>query len=354
MELNNTFNIRGIFVWMIFFRHCTSYYNRNNGKTSIIIDVSLQQNIVSLFLFYSGYGIYKSFEQKGIEYIKTLPIKSLIIFIKSQLILLIFLINNKILGDKISLKHYLYAVIFKKSIGNSYWFVFTIITLYIHSFISFILIRNKKFNFIGIIFITIICYYHAKYVYKYYHPNEIISVDNIICFVIGFYYSFLNPYIDKIIMFNDIIYFISTSTFAYFYYIFYKHPNRANVYYISLKNLFFTLLTVVLTMKIKFNNDFLKFLNSHSYSIYLIQRIPMIFIAKKGIFRDNLFIGFFFEFSVVVTMACIFDKFTKFIDTFIYKCFCIGINSKKNYSSIKTFKKMKTSNQTHSKYLFFK
>ena len=205
MELNNTYNIRGIFVWMIFFRHCTSYYNRNNGKTSIIIDVSLQQNIVSLFLFYSGYGIYKSFEQKGIGYIKTLPIKSLIIFIKSQLILLIFLINNKILGNKISLKHYLYAVIFKKSIGNSYWFAFAIITLYIHSFISFILIRNKKFNFLGIIFITIICYYHAKYVYKYYHPNEMISVDTIICFVIGFYYSFLNPYIDKIIMFNDII-----------------------------------------------------------------------------------------------------------------------------------------------------
>ena len=155
-------------------------------------------------------------------------------------------------------------------------------------------------------------------------------------------------------MFNDIIYFISTSTLAYFYYIFYKHPKRTNFYYISLKNLFFTLLTVVLTMKIKFNNDFLKFLNSHSYSIYLIQRIPMIFIAKKGIFRDNLFIGFFFEFSVVVTMACIFDKFTKSIDTFIYKCFCIGINSKKNYNSVKTFKKMKTSNQTHSKYLFFK
>ena len=39
---------------------------------------------------------------------------------------------------------------------------------------------------------------HIHFVYKYYHPNEIISVDTIICFVLGFYYSFFKAYIDKI------------------------------------------------------------------------------------------------------------------------------------------------------------
>ena len=67
MELNNTFNIRGIFVWMIFFRHCTSYYNRNNGKTSIIIDVSLQQNIVSLFFFILVMGYINLLNKKELD-----------------------------------------------------------------------------------------------------------------------------------------------------------------------------------------------------------------------------------------------------------------------------------------------
>ena len=97
-DLENTNNVKGIFVWMIFFRHSTSYYYRDPNKISIIIDTPFEQNIVSLFLFYSGYGIYKSFLRKGHKYIKTLPIKSAILFKKTQLILLLFLLNNKILG----------------------------------------------------------------------------------------------------------------------------------------------------------------------------------------------------------------------------------------------------------------
>ena len=173
---------------MIFFRHSTSYYYRDPNKISIIIDTPFEQNIVSLFLFYSGYGIYKSFLSKGRKYIKTLPIKSAILFKKTQLILLLFLLNNKILGKIIYLKQYLYTAILKISIENSYWFAFTIIIIYIKSFLAFILIKNKKYNFLGIILLTIICCFHIVFVYKYYHPNEIISVDTIICFITGFYY----------------------------------------------------------------------------------------------------------------------------------------------------------------------
>ena len=127
MDLENTNNVKGIFVWMIFFRHSYDYYYKDPRKISNIIDISLEQNIVSLFLFYSGYGIYKSFSNKGKKYIKTLPIKSTILFIKTQIILFLFLLNNKFLHKKISFKEYFYAVILKKSIGNSYWFSFTII-----------------------------------------------------------------------------------------------------------------------------------------------------------------------------------------------------------------------------------
>lgn len=80
MDLEDTNNVKGIFVWMIFFRHSYDYYYKNPIKIS---NASLEQNIVSLFLFYSGYDIYKSFSKKGKKYIKTLPIKSTILFIKT-------------------------------------------------------------------------------------------------------------------------------------------------------------------------------------------------------------------------------------------------------------------------------
>ncbi len=167
-----------MFVWMIFFRHFTEYINKRQkiNKISILIDRSLEQNIVSLFLFYSGYGIYESYKLKGNKYIKSLPLKSLILFIKSQIVLLLFLLNNNILGIKTSLKDILLSIIFKKGIGNSYWFNFTIILLYNYSFFSFIFVK-KKFNFLSIIFINIICYFHIKFVFNYYHRNIIISIN---------------------------------------------------------------------------------------------------------------------------------------------------------------------------------
>ena len=319
MDLDNTKAIKGLFVWMIFFRHFSQYlklYSIKNKK-SILIDNSFKQNIVSLFLFYSGYGLFESFKKKGNKYIKTLPIKSLILLIKFEIILFIFLCNNILLGIKTTLINYLQAVILRKSIGNSYWFSFAIITLYIHSFFSFVLIKKEKFYFLGILLITIISFLHIHFVYKYYHPKEIISVDTIICFILGFYYSFFRSYIDKIIMNKDIIYFGIISILILNYYKIYI-LNTQNIYYISLKNGVLTLIEVLITMKVRFKNNFLFLLNDHSYSIYLLQRVIMIYIYKKGYFKNHIFISFCFQFIMVIFLALLFDKYTTFIDK-IYK-----------------------------------
>lgn len=313
LDLDNIKSVKGIFVWMIFFRHYTGYYKRNKKEICIIIDKSFSQNIVSLFLFYSGYGINESFKIKGNKYIKTLPIKSGILFIKSQIILLIYLCNNLFLGIKTSLKTYLKAIIFKKGIGNSYWFAFTIISLYIYSFISFIFIKNQKYNLFGIFLISIICYLHGIFVYNFYHKKQIISVDTIICFVFGFYYSFFRTHLEKIIMKNDITYLGALLIFILIYYYYYIYQNK-NIYYISLKNGLFTLISILITMKIKFKNEFLNLLNSHSYSIYLLQRVVMIHIRKKILFNDHEFIRFVVEFLLVIFISIIFDKNSIFID----------------------------------------
>lgn len=331
IDLNSTKPVKGIFVWMIFFRHCIGYFNKSNfqNKISFIINRAFRQNIVSLFLFYSGYGIYESFKKKGNPYIKTLPIKSLIIFIKFQISLFFFLCNNLILGNKIDFKKYLKSIIFKRGIGNSYWFAFTIIILYIYSFFSFIIIKKKKYYFLGIIFLSIISYNHFLFVYKYYHIKQKFSVDTIICFVLGFYYSFFKSYLERIIMKNDITYF---GTLLNIILIFYKYYTKnKDIYNLSLTNCLFTLITILITMKIKFQNEFLNFLSSHSYSIYLLQRIVMIYIYKKGYFKENEFFKFFIEFIIVIFISIIFDKYTIVIDNILKP---ININYKPLKQSI--------------------
>ena len=78
MDLDNTNSIKGIFVWIILFAHKKDY---GLNKTLILSKVThfLGQNIVVMFLFYSGFGISESLKNKGIIYSKTLLFKAIIL-----------------------------------------------------------------------------------------------------------------------------------------------------------------------------------------------------------------------------------------------------------------------------------
>lgn len=338
MKLDNTSSIKGIFVWLIIFCHKIKYGINKNYLFKKIVR-NLGQKVVSMFLFYSGFGIYESIKTKGSIYVKTLPYKAVIIFLKSQIIILMFLGTNIfIFKKKISLKIYFLSVIFKSSLGNSNWFAFTIIILYFYSYLSFRFIKNKIF--IGIIIITFFCYLHTRLVYNYYYPKAIYSVDTVFCFVIGFYYSLIKKYLDKIITKNDIYYFGFTSCIIFIYSKIFIIDKVINI---SIKNVLFALLVVLISIKVQFNNVFLKFLNSHSYSIYLLQRLVMWIVYRKRIFKNNNFIQISFEFTSIFFIASLFDKYTILIDLFFKRNKTTLKNDKYifvkniNIQSVKTF-----------------
>lgn len=311
MDLKNTSSIKGIFVWLIIFHHKKEYGMKKNYIFDKIT-AYFGQKLVSMFLFYSGFGIYFSVKKKGINYVKTLPQKAIIIFIKSQIIILMFLITNIfLLKHKISFKLYLFAIIFKSSLGNSFWFAFTIIILYFYAYLSFRFVGTKIF--IGIFIINSICILHIILVYNFYYPKMIIAVDTVLCFVFGFYYSLLKPFLDKILMKNDIIYFFIISFFIFAYYKFFI---RENVISFSISNTLFSFIVTFITMKVQFNNEILKFLNSHSYSIYLLQRLIFMTVFEKKIFKDNEFIQLSFEFTSIFFLSSAFDKYSIIIDKF--------------------------------------
>ena len=131
MDLKNTYPIKGIFVWLIILSHYKSYYKANQNYLYKKILNCFGQKMVSIFLFYSGFGIYESMKKKGVNYSKSLLKKTIIIFIKSQIIIILFAICNLLLGIKNYLKTYVFSIFFYKSIGNSNWFAFTIIIFYL-------------------------------------------------------------------------------------------------------------------------------------------------------------------------------------------------------------------------------
>lgn len=296
MDLKNTQPIKGIFVWFIILSHYKNYYKTNKIYIYRQILYFFGQKMVSLFLFYSGFGIYESIKKKGTNYAKSLINKSFIIFIKSQIILFLFMVSNLLIGQKYNIKYYFLSIIFYKSLGNSNWFAFTIIIFYLYSFVSYIFIKNKRFYFVGVIIVNIICIFHMYIIYNYYYPKQICTVDNTFCFIIGFYYSLLKNSIDKILLKNDIFYFIIIFFTILIYYYFYTYKIKT-VFIYSMINMIFSLIAIFISMKIRFNNGFLNLLSSHSYSIFLLQRLVMRYIFFKNFFSNNEIIRFFFEFT---------------------------------------------------------
>lgn len=87
---------------------------------------------------------------------------------------------------------------------------------------------------------------------------------------------------------NDIIYFGFLSITILLYYHFYK---LKSLIYNSILNVLFAFLIILLSMKVKFNNNFLKFLNLHSFSIYLLQKLVMIPVYKKKTFLNRIILS---------------------------------------------------------------
>lgn len=314
LNLENTNSIKGIFVWLIIFCH-KSQYGVNKKYLFLKIIGHLGQKVVSMFFFYSGFGISESLKKKGFIYAKKLPKKSLILFIKYQIILLIYLtVNIFILKKKITFKTFILSVFFKYSLGNSNWFAFTIILFYNYSYLSFRCNNNNIY--VGMIINSFICILHCIFVYNYFYPGKVYAIDTNFCFIIGLYFSCAKLFLNKLIMKNDICYFSTTSIIIFIYYIFHRFNN---LIYISIRNSLFSLIIILISIKVKFNNEFLVLINSHSFSIYLLQRLVFWIDFRKKIFENSDFIQISFEFTSILCIASLFDKYTYFIDNFFNK-----------------------------------
>ena len=259
MNLKNTSQIKGIFVWIIVLYHYRTYFKINKKYIYNYILNCVGQKMVSMFLFYSGFGIYESINNKGVNYVKTLPVKGIILFIKSQIIIIIYLVTNILLRIKISLYKYCLSVIFKSSLGNSNWFAFSIILFYFYSFLSFIFIKNKNYLFFGIIIISFLCVFHVYLLYNYYYPKVMYAVDNTLSFLFGFCYSLLKKYFQKIVMKNDISLYGTLSFSIMLFYNCYIYKLRT-IWIVSITNAIFSLITVFISMKVRFGNEFLTLL----------------------------------------------------------------------------------------------
>lgn len=141
LEISRTNSIKGIFILLVFLSHARNYisayaeYSQNplNGIYDIFQN-HLGQGVVIMFLFYSGYGVMESIKKKGTNYINAIPKKRFAkTLINFDIAVIIFILLNLCLS---TLKNYtipkvLLSFIGWESVGNSNWYIFAMLVMYL-------------------------------------------------------------------------------------------------------------------------------------------------------------------------------------------------------------------------------
>lgn len=324
--IDSTTAIKGIFAIIILFNHSRQYLNdpvTNWGEQSYTflfnscIDI-FGQLMVVMFLTYSGYGIMESYKKKKKHYlhdfVKKRVLKTLINF---DLAVFLFLILAISLGHQYTPKEYILSFIGWESIGNSNWFIFDIIILYLIAFISLKFSERYKLNvrnFLWLIFVLCMGFLIIMYKVK---SGEMWWYDTILSFPIGLLWSAYKESIQRHLKNQkNYVFWISTITILFLATYFLGHNFKALFLFICAP--IFAVLVILITMRLKIGNKVLYWLGVNAFAIYVLQRVPMI-IAREL----NLHLSAVLFFSIVLPstllIAWFFTLLTKKLDTLIFQ-----------------------------------
>ncbi|MBR0350012.1 MAG: acyltransferase family protein [Clostridia bacterium] len=316
ISMSNTTAVKGVFVFLIFMSHFLQYYTPVDAfdMQYKAIRVFIGQLVVVMFFFYSGYGILESVKRKGTDYIKGFPVNRILkTLLHLDLALVLYIIRNLIMNVKMKPMQIILSLFGWDTVGNSNWFMFAVLILYVAIYLSFMLFRKHKF--LAILASTVLTGVYVIAMHEFSGKEEY-WYNTVMCLPLGMYYSFFKEKIHSIVMKNDIIYHIALV--AVFVAFMFAHENKRPFVIYTMWTLLFTVLVVLVTMKVKIGNKALYWLGNHVFSVYILQRFPMAIFKRIDVIDSNRYLFFILSFVATVIMAELFDRGVAALDKVLF------------------------------------
>lgn len=269
------------------------------------------QLMVVMFLMYSGYGIMESYKRDKDKYLNSFIKRRLLkTFMHYDLAVLLFWLVAGILDHEYSGKDYLLSLTGWSSIGNSNWFVFDILILYTITYLCLSIANRYRFSNAKLI--TLLIGSTSFFMLFLIKTKEIWWWDTILSFPIGIIYSI---YKDRIEVFlsNQRNYLWTLTGVTLLFITFYYLGTEIKTIFSSVTSVIFALMFLMLTMRIKIGNKILYWLGVNAFSIYILQRIPMIIANEYGV-NENPVLFFSIICPCALLLAYLFTKTTDAID----------------------------------------
>lgn len=275
--------LKGVFVMLVFFQHFRTYITpEETDFMAVGVSEFLGQLIVVPFLFYSGFGVMESIRAKGHSYVRRIPVdRALKTLLHFDAAVLLFLALYLFRGNTVTWKSILLSLICLHGFGNSTWYIFAIVTLYLITAVSFTVFRkNKAAAATAVTVLTIAeIYWLMGWQREHWH-------NTLLCYSMGIWYSLFRDRIEKILMGGDVIYLTAL---------------------------------LLLSMKFSLDNPLLQFLGRHIFGMYILQRLPMIALRHLGIFQNNTVTLMVVCFLITCILTLLFEGFLKKMDHFLFR-----------------------------------
>ena len=299
IDKRQTANINGIFVILVFLSHFSQYVELG-GKWDIVFIVCkhmLGQLVVTTFLFYSGYGVMYSIMNKK-DYINRMLseriLKTLVLFDGA---IIVYILINLFLKNDMTMKQIMLAFIGWESVGNSTWYIFAILIMYLITYLTFKILRNASTFTKLLITSLFICVYIL--VIREWKESQ--YYNTVMCYAMGLWYAYYKEKIDMLVSDKKIyrlLFVLSGIGFAIT--IIFREANLAinQAYY-----LMFVLWIVLISMKVEINSLILGWCGRNVFGIYIFQRLPMLVLIKNNWMASNVYV--YLIICIVVTVILV-------------------------------------------------
>ena len=313
-----TGSVKGIFAMVILFSHLRSYLTvtaRADLVYCALLDL-VGQLMVTPFFFSSGYGVLESFRHKENYTGGFFRNRILQTLVHCDMAVLLFLILSLLLGQTYPARTYLLCWIGWTSLGNSNWFVFDMLALYLVTLPALLLAGRARRKPLWACLLTTVFSLVLWVVLRELRPGGwgTIWYNTILCYPLGMWYSLARERLDRLWQRRKALSWLSLflvlACFAGCA-LLYRRTGRVEAY--SLYACVFSLLVVFVTARVRLDNPILRWLGENSFAIYILQRLPMILLQHLGLARYNLL---FAALSIALTLplAWGFNKLYALVD----------------------------------------
>lgn len=302
--------IKGIWILFVFLRHANQYvhnsgyvYSNFGDRLFLITDGLLQQLIVVMFLFFSGYGVYCSILRGGVKYINSIPKKRILgTLVNFDIAVVVYILVDLIVDEPLTMETILLSFSGWESVGNSNWYIFVILACYLTTYLSFIGFNQKStllpilFNGLLIVVVAILLLKSGKPQWWY---------DTILAYPLGMLFRLYKDKFDKFFSLasNYIIMLITVVIcFVISYvpvYIFSIQIGAVEWIMWALRVTSLIMVTLLIMMKWEINNKFIVWLGLNLFPLYIYQRVPMILLSPYLANKPYMF------FVVTFILSCL-------------------------------------------------